>query len=193
MLKRNVQNKNFIFHGGVLFLFGSYSYVYTFIQWPRMIFPLNFLPKTFVLSNIQKLHLYILFQIHRTSKTKSVWFQNKLLLLLNTIQPFPNTTFIENHVHNFKREFIKDVRIVIITLPVKLLFKIRVIRKMQYHVKSLKFEFIIFYILHICCECINFHPHSLTHTHVLLLSVKYMVSFKAKEIPFESKGLSIPI
>ena len=85
---------------------------------------------------IEVTSIYILFQIQRTSKTKSVWFQNKLLLLLNTIQPFPNTTFIENHVHNFKREFIKNVRLEIITLPVKLLFSIS--EKMQYHVKRLE-------------------------------------------------------
>ena len=56
---------------------------------------------------IEVTSIYILFQIQRTSKTKSVWFQNKLLLLLNTIQPFPNTTIIEMMYYFFLKKIAK--------------------------------------------------------------------------------------
>ena len=37
------------------------------------------------------------------------------------------------------------------------------------------------------------HSYTRMYTFIHVLSVKYMVSFKAEEIPFESTGLSIPI
>ena len=84
----------------------------------RMIFPLNFLPKLLFFQIYRSyIYIYILFQIQ--NRLQSPWFQNKLLLLLNTIQPFPTSSLppstSENDVLlfilNFKQTmFLKDYK-----------------------------------------------------------------------------------
>ena len=75
--KRNVQNKNFIFHGGVLFLFGSYR-MYIRFSMAAYDIPIKLSAKNFCsFKYIEVTSIYILFQIQRTSKTKSVWFQKQ--------------------------------------------------------------------------------------------------------------------